>query len=63
MSGQPDRCGCGRMPGVRTRQVPEGVLTWVQCPGCWAVVEPLLDDARCDDSAIERWNSRKGRRI
>lgn len=60
---KPNRCRCGRMPGVRTRQVAEdAIATWVECAGCRATGPETEDAFRDDETAISSWNSGKGKK-
>lgn len=62
MSARANRCGCGRMPGIRSKMADDdGVLTWVECPGCRRAGAAAIDSARNDAAAVEQWNKGKGR--
>lgn len=67
MTAKPDRCGCGRMPGLRSRARggPPGdalsIETWVQCPGCGRAGAATVNVARDDSAAVANWNAGKGR--
>lgn len=60
---RPDRCRCGRMPGVRGRRQRDGLIaTEVVCPGCGATGPEHLDEVHDAVSAVALWNAHGGRR-
>lgn len=61
MSASADRCGCGRMPALRSKMQGDDVATWVECPGCRRTGAPAIDSARNDGAAVQNWNNGKGR--
>lgn len=62
MTGRADRCGCGRMPVIRSRKIDgDSVSTWVECPGCQRAGAAAIDDVRNDGVAVAHWNNGKGR--
>lgn len=62
MSAAIERCHCGRVPTIRTRQAcVSQILTWVECR-CGARGPEIEDDQRSDDIAVGDWNAGKGRK-
>jgi hypothetical protein len=62
MTTRAERCGCGRVPGFRSRHsAPAHVETWVQCAGCGRTGESVIDAARDEAGAAGLWNDGKRR--
>ncbi|WIW88979.1 hypothetical protein K3M67_03075 [Sphingobium sp. V4] len=61
MTDRANRCGCGRMPVIRSKVLDDDVLTWVECQGCRRTGAEAIDSARNDAAAVANWNNGKGR--